>query len=365
MLSGARVAMVLPLADARAAHLCIECMRRHPGVSVFVPSQPEAASWPADARPTPLPFLGTRHNSQWLSGLEAIIAGDRFVLVHLLGEPWSLSALRLVRGQTPVVVHGVENLCAEAPLAYRARRFGVRYVLGRVAGYVNWGESGLRAFAACGLPAATPRAVISGAPPDPARFPPAPARAVDDGVLRLLFVGRLVAEKGAEDVVRMTCEPPLRGRVRARILGEGPEQRALRALATRIGAPVEIAGAATEDDVRRAMVWSDVVVVPSRPTARWTEQWGRVVVEAMLTQRAVIATDSGELPFLVGDPGLLAPPSSPAALARIAARLLDAPALLRAKQEDAAVRGQRHTPAALATRTLAFWAEVLDARRRR
>ena len=47
----------------------------------------------------------------------------------------------------------------------------------------------------------------------------------------------------------------------------------------------------------------DVVVVLSKPTPRWREQFGRVVIEAAASGVPVIVTRSGELPFLVASLG--------------------------------------------------------------
>lgn len=41
----------------------------------------------------------------------------------------------------------------------------------------------------------------------------------------------------------------------------------------------------------------DVLVLPSRTTATWKEQFGRVLVEAMACQTPVIGSDSGEIPM--------------------------------------------------------------------
>ena len=44
-------------------------------------------------------------------------------------------------------------------------------------------------------------------------------------------------------------------------------------------------------------------MVPSRKTARWSEQFGRVVIEAAAAEVPAIVTRSGELPSLIGQIG--------------------------------------------------------------
>jgi L-malate glycosyltransferase len=41
-------------------------------------------------------------------------------------------------------------------------------------------------------------------------------------------------------------------------------------------------------------------VLPSRTTATWKEQFGRVLVEALACGVPVIGSDSGEIPWLIG-----------------------------------------------------------------
>ncbi len=50
---------------------------------------------------------------------------------------------------------------------------------------------------------------------------------------------------------------------------------------------------------------ADIIVLPSYSTPGWVEQYGRVAPEAMACGKVVITSDSGELPYLVGDGGLI------------------------------------------------------------
>jgi glycosyltransferase involved in cell wall biosynthesis len=65
----------------------------------------------------------------------------------------------------------------------------------------------------------------------------------------------------------------------------------------------------------------DVLVVPSLTTRNWAEQFGRVVVEAMANDVPVIGSDSGAIPEVIGDAGLVVPEGDAEALAGALERL--------------------------------------------
>jgi glycosyltransferase involved in cell wall biosynthesis len=47
----------------------------------------------------------------------------------------------------------------------------------------------------------------------------------------------------------------------------------------------------------------DIIVLPSRSTNIWREQFGRILIEAMACEVPVIGSDSGEIPQTVGGCG--------------------------------------------------------------
>jgi glycosyltransferase involved in cell wall biosynthesis len=49
----------------------------------------------------------------------------------------------------------------------------------------------------------------------------------------------------------------------------------------------------------------DCLVLPSRTTKKWKEQFGRVLIEAMACEVPVIGSDSGEIPNVIGESGLI------------------------------------------------------------
>ena len=75
-------------------------------------------------------------------------------------------------------------------------------------------------------------------------------------------------------------------------------------------------------DVPDLLAACDVVVVP----ARWEGQ-PLIVQEALQAGRALVATDVGGIPDMVGDAAVLVPYGDPAALAYAVAAVLDDPEL--------------------------------------
>src|SRR5207253_2769181 len=80
----------------------------------------------------------------------------------------------------------------------------------------------------------------------------------------------------------------------------------------------------------------DALVLPSRTTATWAEQFGHVLIEAMAAGVPVVGSSSGAIPDVVGDAGIIVPEGDAAALRRALETLLADPAL-RARLSE---RGQ-------------------------
>jgi glycosyltransferase involved in cell wall biosynthesis len=134
-------------------------------------------------------------------------------------------------------------------------------------------------------------------------------------------VSRLASEKGIESAIRMMTM--LRSRALLALVGDGPEAARFRALTAELGLAADVRFLGLRDDVERIYAASDVVVVPSH----WQEAFGLAVVEGMAAGKPVVVADSGAMPQLVGDAGLVVPRRDPGALAGAVSRLLDDPRL--------------------------------------
>jgi glycosyltransferase involved in cell wall biosynthesis len=104
----------------------------------------------------------------------------------------------------------------------------------------------------------------------------------------------------------------------------------------------------------------DALVLPSRTTRLWKEQFGRVLIEAMACKVPVVASDSGAIPEVVGDAGLIFPEGDAQALADCLQRLMDSPELSQELAERGHARVLEHyTQVQIAAQTAAFYRELV------
>jgi glycosyltransferase involved in cell wall biosynthesis len=145
------------------------------------------------------------------------------------------------------------------------------------------------------------------------------------------YVGRLVPEKGVDLFIDALATLP---GVNGVIAGDGPERAALerRAAERGVAGRVTFTGVLAAEEAERMIGALDVLVLPSRTRPNWSEQFGRVLIEAMASGVAVVASDSGAIAEVVGDGALLFPEDDlPALAGAIALALLpEQGAVLRA-----------------------------------
>ncbi len=129
------------------------------------------------------------------------------------------------------------------------------------------------------------------------------------------YVGRLVEEKGLLDLVDALEYCP--NSVKLLMVGAGPMQPVLEARAHALGreSQLSILPSRSLEELPEMMNSLDVLALPSRTTARWKEQFGRVIIEAHACGIPVIGTCSGAIPEVVDRGGWIVPERNPRALA--------------------------------------------------
>jgi glycosyltransferase involved in cell wall biosynthesis len=305
---------------------------------------PVVTPWSPDsllAKLPPLQFAVDRalrlrsENLMYFWGLGRICRGASVIDVAETFHPFCLQAVRIrQKGGVRLVVRAHENIpFAHHNLAYR------RYVKSQVFrwadAFITCSELGRHSLEMEGAPLDKIRVIPVGT--DVQHFSPAgrDERLMADFGLTaehfvVLFAGRIVWEKGVFDVLNAACL--LRSglpQLRVIVVGEGPELSKLRreVAARDLSDVVRVAGKAPVTSMPACYSVADVVVVPSIATPKWQEQFGGVVIEAMACGKALVASDSGAIPEVVGDAGIIVPQANYLSLAEAIFELYNDPAL--------------------------------------
>lgn len=308
-------ACVVAANQAVYAHLASSC-----DVTLVVP-----ATWRDELRREPYPaqrwpgFAGEicavrtlgrgrpqRHLSLLRPGRALRSRNTEFLILE--EEPFSLQSLWWAsaarRAKVPYAVQVAENLPRDfpAPVRWWCRRVlsNAAFILARSPQALlqaqTWGFRGPDAVVPHG---------VEGSVAD------AGTRSWPVGVVG--FVGRLVEAKGVEDVIRvLRSEESLS----LRVAGDGP----LKDRFDELGDRVELLGTLEPEAMVAFYATVSVVVVPSRTTPTWSEQFGRVVIEAQDAGVPVVAYDSGEIPWVSSLTSAVLVPEGDVAALRVATR---------------------------------------------
>jgi glycosyltransferase involved in cell wall biosynthesis len=249
--------------------------------------------------------------------LPEIIDRVRPDLVYMDEEPYNLATLLGVRAAArrhiPALFFTWQNLLRRLPLP-------ARMVEAEVYRRVAWAVAGTE-DAASVLRAKGFGKGVSVAPQfgvDTELFCPG---AQLEGPFTVGFFNRLVAPKGPMETLAAFSGLP--ADCRLRIVGDGPLRGDLEREIARqnLTGRVTISGRMPSGCVPDAIRSVHVVVLPSTTTRRWKEQFGRILVESMACGVPVVGTDSGEIPRVIGNAGLVVPERDVHALAAALVRL--------------------------------------------
>jgi glycosyltransferase involved in cell wall biosynthesis len=184
-----------------------------------------------------------------------------------------------------------------------------------------------------------------------------------DGTHLVLSPGRLVWEKGHQDVLRAVALLHKRGRsdVRVLIVGVGPEEKRIRGVIRDLGLEdaVELRGWVPYDEMPAVYARASCLVLGSLPVPFWEEQFGMVLAEGMAANVPIVASASGAIPEVVGESGTLFRPGDWVGLAAVLADgpLAGEPGARRAPEPE---RLERYSLGAMAARVEAAYDELVD-----
>lgn len=360
-------------------------------VGVVAPADPLAVTLPKDTIPvlrfpySPLKCLHPMGYGKALEGDQRLRpAAYAFAAPFFLSE--TLYLLRSIRRWDSQVVH-VHWVLPNGPAGVLAARLAGRPVVITLHGsdlYLAQRKAPLRWIAARSLGAAQAVTACSpallegaqelrGAPTglhlipwggDADRFSRGNAEiwrerlAIAPGSPVVLGVGRLVAKKGFEYLVRAfqqvlstanSRHDSFPGCSDSPVLvlgGDGAQRRELETLAyhAKVGEQVRFCGRVPWGEMPALLALADVVVVPSvRDSQGNQDGLPTVALEAMAAGKPVVASALGGLPLVVedGQTGLLVPPGQVEALAEALTSLLQEPAKARALGKAGQARVER------------------------
>lgn len=252
-------------------------------------------------------FSGS-HHFHFYPGLARVIGSDHWDVIHIDEEPFNYAAYQSTKlssgNGTRSVFFTWQNLLKTYPPPFSLFEKGVfQKAAGAIAGSAEAGEVlRKRGFE-------KPVVVVPQFGVSPDVF----CRQDRSGLRRRLglegfvvgYVGRIVREKGLDTLARAFAG--LSGESRLVLVGSGPFEKTLKQLIESVGVSERTRWIPWVDSrqVPEYLNAFDLLVLPSRTCRHWKEQFGRVLVEAMACETCVVGSDSGEIPTVIGDAGLV------------------------------------------------------------
>lgn len=312
---------------------------------------------------TPIALNGHFH-LHFYPRLGELIRRFRPHILHIDEEPYNAAtfqAMRLARrAGARTVFFTWQNLQRRYPPPFHwIEMYNLRHADYALAGNRE-AEAVLRAKGYAGPVAVVPQFGV-----DPTVFAPADKSGPGDKDVTpfaIGYAGRWVEEKGVEMLLRAVAGLDAESNWRLHLIGGGPLEDRLRRLSAKLGIAdrLRFEEWVVSTGMPARLRALDALVLPSLTRPNWKEQFGRVLVEAMSCGVPVVGSDSGEIPHVIGDAGLIFPEGEIEALRAQLSRLV-ADARLRAELSD---RGRarvlaRYTQARIAEATYAVYRQML------
>jgi glycosyltransferase involved in cell wall biosynthesis len=312
--------------------------------------------------------FGGRGSLHFYPGAAACVAAFKPDLIFLDEEPWSFCALQFAvlarRAGARLVFYTKENLPRRYPLPFRRIEQFVFTRTSAAAVISDEATAVLRAKGYSGPTVTLPHGFESDwfQPRDR----PGRCRELNLSGVVIGYVGRLAPEKGIADLIeaaRLIRDVQPGTAFHLLIIGSGPEESTLKELVAQHGLnqAVTFVPNVPHNQIAEYYNCLDVLVVPSRTTPGWKEQFGRVLVEAMASGVCVIGSDSGEIPTVIGDDGLVFREGDSEDLAAALRRVISDNDLRRQLGERGRVRAVRNFDnSVIARQLLCVWRNATD-----
>ncbi len=307
----------------------------------------------------PVRFNGNFH-IHYYPRLGKLVSRVRPHLVHIDEEPYNWATAHAMclarRACARALFFSWQNLNRRYPIPFR---WFERYVLGRADYGIVGNQASAEVWRTKGY--SGPLAVIPQFGVDPEIFKPGDRiKDLGRGFVVGFAGGRLVYGKGVDLLIEAVAVLP--GMWRLVVAGSGPERARLEQLARELGVVdrVFFDGQIPSTQMPAYYDQLDVLVLPSRTQPNWKEQFGRVLVEAMACGVPVVGSDSGEIPNVIGEAGLVFPENNAQILRNHLLHLQKQPELRRELSQRGRQRVlERYTQSQIAAQTVQVYREVM------
>jgi glycosyltransferase involved in cell wall biosynthesis len=288
------------------------------------------------------------------AALKALVR-EGFDLVHAWEEPYVFAGYQIARS----LRDSSSRFCFRTAQSYVKRypppfNYFERSVLDRAQGWIAGASLVFEAMTRKGFPKDTGR--ILNLAVDVDEFRPL-ASATRAEVLKELgleppvvgFVGRLTRAKGLDVLMQAMEKIGGASKWSLLLLGSGEYQDQVRQWAARLGWQDRVKIVLVKHaEVPRYLGSMDMLVAPSQSMKNWREQFGRMIIEAFASGVPVVGSDSGEIPYVIGDAGMVVGEADVAGWARVIQQLIESPPLREKLRLQGLERATRYSAATIA-----------------
>lgn len=311
---------------------------------------------------TGIDSVRVRSHLYYYPGISGDLRREPWALVHVDDEAYNFATYQVVtkclKHGTRVIFRTQKNAMMRYPVPFN---FFEKYVHRNASGAIAGNMEALNILRRKGF--SKPAACIQDGV-DTATFCKRDAKelrwkiGLNDAFL-IGFVGQIVHRKGIDTLLKALALLP--NECVLVLVGAGPDAPSFRSLAQELGVSARVRWEPWVDhrEIVKYMCAFDVLVLPSRTTWSWREDFGRVLIEAMACETPVVGSDSGEIPKVIGDAGLIFHEKEVDELASCLRRLKDNPSM----RETLGGRGRervlaRFTWLRIASETVEFYRRI-------
>lgn len=289
------------------------------------------------------------------AALRALIRDGDFDVVHAWEEPYVFAGYQIARA----LKNSPARFCFRTAQSYVKRypppfNYFERAVLARAQGWIAGASLVYQAMVDKGFPKETGR--ILNLAVDLSQFQPLSPESrasvlqelgLDPPVIG--FVGRLTRAKGLDVLMQAMDQIGAARPWSLLLLGSGEYKDKVQEWAAGKGWSNRVKVLLVKhSEVPRYLGCMDMMVAPSQSMRNWREQFGRMIIEAFACGVPVVGSDSGEIPFVIGDAGRVVGEADVAGWAQAIGQLLANPDERDELRSRGLARAPRYSAATIA-----------------